>query len=203
MRKASVVVFFVCIALLIPALSFGLPPACNNCNTIKSGLIKDSTGNTVQVGYDQWGYNYQAHMFNGLAVNYTRPSTPATEGLDNLIMKWSDEWISNLDCNNDSKLDRGLNKETGTADGVSKGWLTNHYEGDYEGTDGELHHYTYFCKIVWVGPAPSGGTDPWAGKRIWGVYAIIEEVNNDPFGGFHGVNKETMANPAGLGFYTN
>jgi len=193
--------FIVCIFFLLPTLSWGGNPP--GCNTIKSDSIVDSKGYPVQLGYDQYGYNYQAHMFNGLYDNYSRPQTPYTEGLDNLIMKWSDEWLSNLDCDGDGKLDRGLDRETGESDGISKGWLTNHMEGDYEGDDGEFHHYTYFCKIVWVGPAPQGGPDPWEAKRIWGQYAVIEEVNNDPYAGFHGVNKEMLVNPAGFGFWTN
>ena len=31
----------------------------------------------------------------------------------------------------------------------------------------------------------------------------IEEVFNDPFGEEHGVNRDSLVNPAGLGFYTN
>ena len=115
-------------------------------------------------------------------------------------MKWSDDWLANVDCNNDRLLDRGLDPKTGIVGGISKGWCTNHYEGDYE-DGGEFYHYTYFVKLVWVGPALV--PDPWASTRIWGQYAIIEEVYNDPHGGFHGVSKETLANPAGLGFYTN
>jgi hypothetical protein len=196
----SIVVIMMVVALTIFTASMTLADGCVN---IQSGLITDTKGNPVQLGYDQFGYNYQAHMFNGLYANFSRPNPPATEGLENLVMKWSDEWLSNLDCNNDHKLDRGLDRKTGISDGTSKGWVTNHIEGDYLGDDGELHHYTYFCKIVWVGPAPFGAPDPWDGKRIWGVYAIIEEVNNDPYGGFHGIVKESLVNPAGFGFYTN
>lgn len=176
-----------------------------DCNTIKSGLIFDSTNQPVSLGYDKWGYNYQAHMFNGLYDNFSRPSTPVTTGADNLIMKWSDDWMSNKDCFGvgvgknapDGKLDRG-----GDTTNLSKGWLTNHMEGDYE--DGsETCHYTYFAKIVYVGPAPAVGTDPWAAQRIWGTFATIEEVSNDPCAGQHGKNRTSLVNPAGLGFYTN
>jgi hypothetical protein len=194
--KRYAIIVLVSLGLVIPVLSFG-----GDCNTIKSGMIYDSQGNQVQVGYDTWGYNYQAHIFNGLYDNYSRPNPPVTDGLDNLVMKWSDEWLANKDCNSDGKLDRGLDPKTGESTGISQGWCTNHIEGDYLGDDGEYHHYTYFVKIVFVGPAPN--PDPWAGKRIWGQYAIIEEVNNDPYGGFHGVNRDGLVNPAGLGFWTN
>ena len=36
-----------------------------SCTTIQSGELDNSAGDTITTGYDQWGYNYQAHMFNG------------------------------------------------------------------------------------------------------------------------------------------
>ncbi|MEK7635355.1 MAG: hypothetical protein AAB446_02930 [Patescibacteria group bacterium] len=156
------------------------------CVKIQSGGITDVKGNQITVGYDKYGYNYQAHIFNGLYENYSRPAVVVTEGTENLVMKWSDDWIANMDCNGDNKLDRGLNPKTGVSTGTSMGWVTNHFEGDYEGSDGELHHYTYFVKIAYVGPVPFGGIDPWAVTRIWGQYAIIEEVQNDGFGEYGG-----------------
>ena len=178
-----------------------LPSAQAQCAKIQSGTIVASNGDVVTTGYDKWGYNYQAHMFNGFSGNYSRPTTPVTEGPEKLVMKWSDDWLSNLDCDGDGKLDRGLDPKTSTSDGISKGWCTNHYEGDYE-ENGEYYHYTYSVKIVWVGPAPTTGPDPWLEKRIWGQYAIIEEVYNDPHGGYHGVSRASLVNPAGLGFWT-
>ena len=81
--------------------------AFSQCAKIKDGTINDSTGNTITLGFDKWGYNYQAHMFNGLYENFSRPPVPVTESNTNLIMKWSDDWLSNLDCDGDHKLDRG------------------------------------------------------------------------------------------------
>jgi len=183
--------------------------AAQTCNGIKSGTIFDTKGNLITLGYDQWGYNYQAHMFNGFSENYTRPATPVTEGLEKLIMKWSDDWLSNKDCFGvgaghnapDGKLDRGTVDGQNDLTNTSRGWVTNHYEGDYE-ENGELHHYTYFAKIVYGGPA-SGGVDPWATQRIWGVYAVIEEVYNDPNAKLHGIDRTKLVNPAGLGYWTN
>ena len=185
-------------------------PSDAQCAKIKDGTITAKDGVTVlTTGFDQWGYNYQAHMFNGLYENYTRPFPPVTESSVNLIMKWSDEWIANVDCDGDGKLDRGLDVKAGTGPtGISRGWLTNHMEGDCTNAAGELEHFTYFTKIVWVGPATD--PDPWADKRIWGEYAIIEEVSNnappngDPgtCGGTNGGDRTKLVNPAGLGFYT-
>ena len=189
-----------CLMLLV--LLFTASSSMAVCNKIQSGGITDINGNPITTGFDKYGYNYQAHMFNGLYDNFSRPATPVTTGDVNLIMKWSDEWISNLDCDLNGKLDRGLDAKTGLSDGVSKGWLTNHEEGDHALPGEEPHHYTYFVKIVWVGPAPAGA-DPWTGKRIWGQYAVIEEVWNDPYCEYNGVLRDSLVHPSGFGYYTN
>ena len=191
---------FVCLALLC-ALSPGLAQAAyaaDDCTRIKDGIVTDVTGHTLILGYDRWGYNYQAHMFNGPFDNHARPIPPVIESDTNLIMKWSDDWLSNKDCDRDGKLDRG-GADSDSATNTSKGWLTNHQEGDYE-EGGEYYHWTYFVKIVYVGPVP-GGTDPWADTRLWGQYAAIERVLNDPHKGLHGVMN--LVKPAGFGFWTN
>lgn len=199
MRKA--LMFIVSLAIVLTAVG----TANAQCTKIQSGTLVDSKGAPITLGYDQYGYNYQAHMFNGLYDNYTRPIPSATEGPVNLMMKWSNDWLANQDCNGDGKLDRGLNAKTGVSTGVSMGWLTNHMEGDCYTPDGESIHATYFTKIVWVGPAPVAEPDPWAGKRIWGIYAIIEEVGEDPSGGvclgLRGLRRGSLVNPAGFGAY--
>jgi hypothetical protein len=173
------------------------------CTKIQSGALVDSTGNVIKVGYDQWGYNYQAHTFNGFYENYSRPPVPVTSGTERLMMKWSDDWLANVDCNGDGKLDRGLVKGVPDPSNISKGWLTNHMEGEYLGSDGELHHYTYFVKIVYVGPPPPiPADDKWAGDRIWGSYAIIQENQSDPFGEYGGrIKFRSKVTPPGLGLF--
>jgi len=185
-------------ALVLLSAPVAFAQTQGSCAKIQSGTITARNGVVITTGYDKWGYNYQAHMFNGLYANNSRPATPVTTGDVNLIMKWSDDWLSNLDCNGDGKLDRGLDPKTGLSD-VSKGWLTNHEEGDYLGGDGEIHHYTYFVKIVYDAGASCGAA---SSSCRWELYTIIEEVNNDPFGGFHGVDRSSLVNPAGLGFWT-
>lgn len=165
-----------------------------NCRDIQSGLIIDSAGHPITTGFDQFGYNYQAHMFNGTYDSVDRILDGKYWGStgdyvdDKLMMKWSDSWLANVDCNLDGKLDRGL--ENGAVGGTSLGWETNNVEGDYDsdGDGTQDAHYTYFAKIVWVGP---GGT-------LWGQYAIIEEVYNDPLGGFHGLQLKAGAPGFGL-----
>lgn len=151
----------------------------SSCTDIQSGEITDSAENPITMGYDQFGYNYQAHMFNGTYDSVDRVLDNKYFGSegdyvdDSLIMKWSDEWLANVDCNEDGKLDRGL--VNGFVGGTSLGWETNHVEGEYIDADGNLQHYTYFAKIVWTGP----------GSDLWGQYSIIMENYQDPSGMYH------------------
>jgi len=168
------------------------------CTTIQDGLFA-SNGDPIVLGYDQYGYNYQSHMFKGRYCDYDR-----VEGGNycdvKLIMKWNDAWMSNMDCDGDGKLDRHL----GFASYIGSGaWETNHQSGEYE-LDGELVKWTYFVKIIAV-PADatkSGGI--WyaadgteIGPDIWGQFAIIQQISNDPGLGEHGV---LYKSPAGPGF---
>ena len=149
----------------IAATAAGAAP--NSCATIKDGSITDRTGNVLVAGFDQWGYNYQSRMFNGYVGNLFRPSVPAISG-DRLVMKWSDAWLANVDCDLNGKLDRGLvdGQQTG---GISRGWLTNHFSGSYVDDNGYSQKFTDFIKIVWVGP----------GGNLWGQYTVIQEIYND------------------------
>ena len=96
------------------------------CATIKDGTITDIKDNLITTGYDEFGYNYQAHLFNGRYCDYDRVIGGPYDDV-NLIMKWSDEWLSNRDCNNDGKLDRGyscdpINANSSACEGA---WVTN------------------------------------------------------------------------------
>ncbi len=180
--KKIVIALVVILVLAFTTVSVSAKPG--SCVGIQSGLLLDSAGNPLVMGYDQFGYNYQAHMFNGTYDSVDRNLDGKYWGStgdyvdDVLIMKWSDDWLSNQDCNGDGKLDRG------TA-GISLGWETNHVIGDYDsdGNGSQDAHYTYFVKIAWVGP----------GGSLWGQYEIIQEVYNDPVGGFHGLQYKIAA----------
>lgn len=174
-----------------------------DCATIQSGLIVDTKGNPISVGYDQWGYNYQAMMYNGFYSNYSRPDIPVTEDDTILMMKWNKAWLSNLDCDGDGKLDRHFGFDQYIGSGA---WLTNHMQGTYE-QDGEVCHWTYFVKIVAV-PVDAQAVDGiWyaadgteIGPSIWGAFAIIQELENDPYAGTHGILYKSPAGP-GFGIY--
>jgi len=180
-------------------------------------------GNTLMLGFAPFGYNYQAHMFTGSYANVYlgRDGFPPYEGDDvayldgypaaenhwawpyrdvKLAMKWNDAWLSNMDCVDDEALDRHY----GFASYIGSGaWLTNHQSGTYIDSGNE-YKWNYFVKIV-AAPADAdkvGGTWYTAdnveiGPDIWGEFAIVQQVENDPGSGLHGAQ---YVSPAGPGF---
>ena len=189
------------------------------CTTIQSGEIMGSDGSILGVGYNEWGYNYQARIFNGLWCDYHptyRPGGANHEWCMNnmanveLMMKWSDEWLSNKDCNKDGLLDRGYSCDPENAgnSGCPGAWLTNHERGIYTNEAGEICDYNYFVKIVatpedaytdggiWYA---EDGTE--IGEVIWGAFAIIQEVSYDPCAEEKGILYNSPS-PTGFGFYS-
>lgn len=208
-----------------------LTPAPMPCISIKDGILMYSAGHYLQVplmlGNDPYGYNYQAHKFNGsyfnayaggagfppyqgdtesyLAENPGAASHWAWPYRDvDLIMKWNEGWLGNKDCDGDGKLDRYFGYDSYIGSGA---WLTNHMSGSYEiDINGKTKtaHWTYFVKIV---SAPSDATldsGVWynadgveIGPVIWGSFATIQQIENDPFAGIHG---KQYGSPAAPGF---
>jgi hypothetical protein len=145
----------------------------DTCVTIKDGTLVDSYGNPLVLGYDEFGYNYQAHMFNGRYCDYDRVKDGDYCDVT-LVMKWNDAWLSNKDCDHDGKLDR-------PASYIGSGaWCTNHMRGEDE--NGK---WTYFVKIM-AAPADAtlldgtwyaaDGTE--IGPVIWGSFAVIQEFDS-------------------------
>jgi hypothetical protein len=166
------------------------------CTTIQSGELLASTGETLVVGYDEFGYNYQAHMFNGRYCDYDRVIGGDSCDVE-LMMKWNDAWISNKDCDGDGLLDRHYGFTSYRGSGA---WLTNHMRGvEVDEDTGEREHWVYFCKIV---AAPLDATlvsGTWyaadgseIGPVIWSQFAIILEVES-------GLGAEYVS-PSGPGF---
>ena len=172
-----------------------------DCIRIKDGVLVDSNGDLLELGFDKYGYNYQAHMFYGFYSNYSRPIPPVTEDDTMLMMKWNDAWLSNKDCDDDGKLDRHYDYTSYIGSGA---WETNHQWGTYVGDDGNTYAWTYFVKIVAV-PDDAELTDgKWytadgveIGEAIWGAFAIVQQVYNDQGTGEHGIE---YLSPAGPGF---
>ena len=166
----------------------------SGCTTIQDGILTYSAshhlkGELLIADYDIFGYNYQAHMFNGTYANIYlgRAGFPPYEGDDeaylaenptaelhwawpdrkvNVVMKWNDAWLSEKDCDGDGKLDRYFGFDSYIGSGA---WLTNHMSGEYEGEDGKICKWTYFVKIVAV---PADAT--------LGDLAGYDESDDDP-----------------------
>ena len=192
--------------LLVSTLILSLPCVAfaQNCATIQSGTLYSSDGSLITTGYDQWGYNYQAHMFNGGYCDAYRDAAWCQPYADiDLIMKWNDAWLSNKDCDGDKLLDRHFGYPSYIGSGA---WLTNHQSGLVE-VNGKMKTWTYFCKIV-AAPADAvrcGGNwctpkDEIIGYVIWGDFAVIQEISNDPSLGQHGILYKSAVSP-GFGIY--
>ncbi len=172
------------------------------CTTIQSGDLLTSDGSTIEVGYDDWGYNYQAHIFNGYYCDSYRDADWCQDYADiELKMKWNDAWVSNQDCDGDGLLDRHYGFDSYIGSGA---WLTNHQKGTYIDDEGNECNWTYFTKIV-AAPEDAELIDGiWynadgveIGPVIWGQFATIQVVENDPCAG---VNGKQYGSPAGPGF---
>jgi len=196
MNKNLVIVLFVVFAfalITLGALGGGFTPAKvhKGCTTIQGGLLKNSAGEAIMPGYDEWGYNYQAHLFNGYYCDAYRDAAWCRPYKDvKLSMKWNDAWLSNVDCNKDEQLDRYIGYTSYRGSGA---WLTNHQSGEYE-KNGKTCKWSYFVKIV-AAPTDADLTDGvWfssdgeeLGPVIWGSFVIIQQVENDPCAGLHGL----------------
>jgi hypothetical protein len=136
-------------------------------------------------GFDEFGYNRTARIFQGPADGVDKILDGAYWGntlyaKDQLKMKWNAEW------------DRG-NLE-GWGNPPYSAHLDNSWNGKVPGGSGETWHY----KFAWVGPCGADGTVlPSGGYCIWGQFAVIMSqgsVGNQHFWDAH-------ANPSGFGAY--
>lgn len=216
MKKALFAMLLMAL-LVVPSAATAAPKT--TCTVIQDGILTYSAGHYLAgepfvMGYDAYGYNYQAHMFKGSYANVYlgRDGFPAYDGDDDvylaanpgaaahwawpyrdidLLMKWNDAWISNMDCDGDGQLDRHYGFDNYIGSGA---WETNHMSGG-KGRD----HWTYFTKIV-AAPADAvadggvwytaDGTE--IGPVLWGEFATIQEVES-------GLGA-TYVSPAGPGF---
>jgi len=190
-----------CFVTLVVGISMINPTPAQDCATIQDGTLTNTAGDLITVGYDDWGYNYQANMFNGGYCDAYRDDDWCQPWRDEeLLMKWNNAWLSTMDCDGDGKLDRHFGYGNYRGSGA---WLTNHQAGKVE-VNGKMRKWTYFVKIV---AAPSDATPEggiWyaadgteIGPVIWGQFAIVQEVYNDPSSGAHGL---LYKSPAGPGF---
>lgn len=212
-----ILLVLVLIALLAAPVSVHAKPGKKDCTRIQDGVMTYSPGHYLEgqplsTGYDAFGYNYQAHMFNGLYPNiylgadgyppYTgdeaaylaeNPGAASTWYWPyrrlNVVMKWNDAWISNMSCDGDLGLDRHYGFPSYIGSGA---WQTLHMRGSYE-SGGQWCDLNYNNKIVAVPADATLSAGYWyaadgteIGPEIWGAFATIHEVANDPCYGAHG-----------------
>ena len=134
-------------------------------------------------GFDEFGYNDTARVFNGIADGVDRNLDGKVWGSptyanDYLVMKWNAEW------------DRG--KAEGWSIPPYAAWLNNEWNGKFPGGSGESWVY----KIKWVGPCGAEYTPlPDGGYCIWGQFAVI--LSQGSVAGEH--FWDVLAKPAGYG----
>lgn len=142
-------------------------------------------------GFDEFGYNRNARIFNGTAMGWCMGkfgNEEFCEGYlgdtvnDHLVMKWNAEW------------DRG--NEEGWSNPPYNAWENNEWNGKFPGGSGSVWHY----KIVWVGPCGADLTPlDNGGYCIWGQFEVIMDQGTSD--GVH----EWFAHaiPNGYGSYRN
>jgi len=138
-------------------------------------------------GFDQYGYNNGARIFNGPAdgsdhnLDGTVWGDP-TYANDKLVMKCNAAWDA---CNAAGNLDPAA---------CSGAWIDNEWNGRVKGGSDTNWHY----KIVWVGPCVSGTYFPDGGYCVWGAYETLMDKGTDPSQG-PGTIWYAHAQPSGYG----
>lgn len=143
------------------------------------------TSTVADTGFNQFGYNYTARVFSGLAdgVDKVFDGTvwgDPTYAYDRLVMKWNAAW----DACNANGYDNAAY--------CAGAWVTNEWNGMVPGGSDTTEH----DKIIWVGS--SGESSPYwvaGGQLIWGNYEWIFSQGSDPTGHAWFIH----ATPAGLG----
>ncbi len=143
-------------------------------------------------GFDQYGYNYTARIFNGPLSGWCNKYYGNTDNCvgtlyepwanDHLTMKWNAAWDA---CNAVGGLDASV---------CTGAWTDNEWNGMMPGGSGETWHY----KMVWVGDCVTDSTlVPEGGYCIWNQYAVI--LSHGTAEGEH--LWDALAKPAGYGTY--
>jgi len=120
-------------------------------------------------GFDQYGYNNDARIFNGTGSSWCVAGGQAADCLgiysaDKLVMKWNAAWDA---CNAAGNADASV---------CAGAWTDNEWNGQ-DGGSGQVWHY----KIIWVGSA--GASSPYwlqGGYSVWSNYEVIMDQGTDP-----------------------
>ena len=129
-------------------------------------------GSVSAKGFDEFGYNDTARMFQGSADGVDRNLDGTVWGdpayaNDHLVMKWNRAWdLCNENGYDDPEFCLGA-------------WTTNGWNGMMP--DGSQSNWHY--KIIWVGSAAEN-SEYWVpgGYSIWGNYEVISDHGVDASG---------------------
>lgn len=155
-------------------------PKHKHCVKIAEGKIMTSDEEIIKLGYDKYGYNYQAHKFKGFPGNVSRPEVPVTSSDIKLTLKWNNAYLSNTDCDKDMRLDRHYGYESYIGSGA---WFTNKFRGSYVGDDGREHHWWLYVKIA-AKPTAEYSCGHRRGSEYDAEFCQVEYKLHDPYGGY-------------------
>lgn len=152
------------IGMMIAVLASLTFPSCSLAPAPTASITQNPYQSTLSAkasnGYDQFGYNNTARIFNGIADGIDRVLDGTDWGdvvyaNDKVVMKWNAEW------------DRGNNENWSKP--PYDAWTSNEWNGA-NGGSGDVWHY----KIIWVGTAEENSTY-WrtGGYAIWGQFEVI------------------------------
>jgi hypothetical protein len=136
-----------------------------------AGVLATAPVTRAAGGFDKFGYNYTARVFNGLADGVDRVLDGTVWGdptyaNDKLVMKWSKAW-------DDARFNG--------APWTPEAWTSNEWNGKLADGSQITEHY----KIIWVGPELelSAYWRP-GGYAVWGEFEVIMDQGSDPTGHF-------------------
>jgi hypothetical protein len=87
----KIIAFLIITGIIVSVTTIGTVIAKKNgCATIQEGTLHGSDGYLLVLGYNQWGYNYQAHMFNGKWCDYHPVYRPGSAQHDWCVENYGD-----------------------------------------------------------------------------------------------------------------
>jgi hypothetical protein len=174
--------------LSLASLSVAHANGTKRCATIAGGTIYTTDGEPITLGFDDWGYNYQARLFVGEYCDFLRGNTECDAAYAGvrLLMTWNDAWLSTRDCDGDGELDRHLGHPSYIGSGAR---LTNYLTGSYE-LDGRTCHWRQRF-VIKAAPSDAELVDGvWyaadgeeLGPVVWGEFIEVRETLHDPCAG--------------------
>ena len=173
--------------------------AKQECATIQGGTILDEDGMTIQVGFNQTGYNYQAKTYSGEMFPDSSPGW-------HLKWTWNEAFLSTQDCDDDQRLDiaNGQDSYRGTGAWTTTKWTKTYT--DKEENECIVSQFTKYVAVPVDATKENGifytvdGTEIGQAVDAKGFedFAMIQLIWNDPCQGINGVDYKAPG-PVGLG----